>query len=70
MKCQSSSWILSWHDYFRSQKRRRVRVSRKTLFEMIGGVQTFLRVQCKRNITLIDKTGFRFRSLNSAFNFQ
>ena len=44
--------------------------SGKTLLEMIGSIQTFLLVQCKRNAILIDKTGFRFRSLNSALNFQ
>ena len=34
----------------------------KTLYEMIGSIQTFLRVQCKRNVTLIDKIGCTFRS--------
>ena len=29
----------------------------------------YLRVQCKRNITLIDKKGCTFRNLNSALNF-
>ena len=29
----------------------------KTLHEMIGSIQTFLHVQCKRNVTLIDKKG-------------
>ena len=37
---------------------------------MTGSIQTFLRVQCKRNVTLIDKKGCTFRSLNSALNFQ
>ena len=32
----------------------------KTLYEMIGSIQTFLRVKCKRNVTLIDKTGCSF----------
>ena len=40
----------------------------KTLYEMISSIQTFLRVKCKRNVTLIDKTGCKFRSLNSALN--
>ena len=42
----------------------------KTLYEMMSSIQTFLRVKCKRNVTLIDKTGCKFRSLNSALNFQ
>ena len=42
----------------------------KTLYEMLGSIQTFLRVKCKRNVTLIDKSGRTFRSLNSALNFQ
>ena len=42
----------------------------KILYEMIGSIQTFLRVQCKRNVTLIDKKGSTFRSLNSTLNFQ
>ena len=42
----------------------------KTLYEMIGSVQKFLHVQCKRNVTLIDKKGCAFGSLNSALNFQ
>lgn len=29
----------------------------------------YLRVQCKRNITLIDKKGCTFINLNSALNF-
>ena len=44
--------------------------SEKTLYEMIGSIQTFLRVQCNRNVTLIDKKGCTFRNLNSALNFQ
>ena len=36
----------------------------------LGSIQTFLRVQCKRNVTLIDNKGCTFRSLNSALNFQ
>ena len=42
----------------------------KTLYEMKGSIQTFLRVKCKQNVTLIDKTACTFRSLNSALNFQ
>ena len=42
----------------------------KTLYGIIGSIQTFSRVQCKRNVTLIDKKGCAFRSLNSALNFQ
>ena len=42
----------------------------KTLYEMIGSIQTFLRLQCKRNVTLIDNKGCTFRSLNSTLNFQ
>ena len=42
----------------------------KTLHEMMSSIQTFLRVKFKRNVTLIDKTGWLFRSLNSALNFQ
>ena len=37
---------------------------------MIGSIQTFLRLKGKRNVTLIDKTGCSFRSLNSELNFQ
>ena len=40
----------------------------KTLYEMIGSIQTFLRLQCKRNVTLIDSKGCTFRSLNSTLN--
>ena len=42
----------------------------KTLYKMLGSIQTFLQVKCKRNVTLIDKSGRTFRSLNSALNFQ
>ena len=42
----------------------------KTVYEMIGSIQTFLRVLCQRNVTLIDKKGCTLRSLNSALNFQ
>ena len=38
--------------------------------EMICSIQTFLRVICKRNVTLIDRRGCKFKSLNSALNFQ
>ena len=41
-----------------------------TLYEMIGSIRTYLRVQCKRNVTLIDTKGCIFRSLNSALNFR
>lgn len=41
----------------------------KTLYEMIS-IQTFLCVKCKRNVTLVDKTGCTLRSLNSTLNFQ
>ena len=27
----------------------------KTLYEILSSIQTYLRVQCKRNVTLIDK---------------
>ena len=37
---------------------------------MVDSIQTFLLVQCKRNVTLIDKKGCTFTSLNSALNFQ
>ena len=43
---------------------------RKTFYEMMCSIQTFLRVKCKRNATLIDKRSYIFRSLNSALNFQ
>ena len=42
----------------------------KTSYEMISRIQTFLRLQCKRNVTLIDNKGCTFRSLNSTLNFQ
>ena len=41
----------------------------KTLYEILSSIQMYLRVQCKRNITLIDKKGCTFRNLNSALNF-
>ena len=37
---------------------------------MICSIQSFLIVKCNRNITLIDKRGCIFRSLNSTLNFQ
>ena len=42
----------------------------KTLYEVIGSIQMFLRVKCKRNVSVIDKTACTFRSLNFALNFQ
>jgi tRNA isopentenyl-2-thiomethyl-A-37 hydroxylase MiaE len=36
---------------------------------MINSIQTYLRVDCKRNLTLIDKSRCVFRNLNSALNF-
>lgn len=41
----------------------------KTIYEMLSSIQTYLRVECKRNVTLIDKTSCVFRELNSALNF-
>ena len=41
----------------------------RTIFEMISSIQAYMRVVCKRNLNLIDKTGCVFRSLNSALNF-
>ena len=43
---------------------------RKTLYEMICCIQAYFRIECKRNITLVDKNGCNFRNLNSALNFQ
>ena len=43
---------------------------RKTLYEMICCIQAYFRIECKRNITLVDKKGCNFRNLNSALNFQ
>jgi hypothetical protein len=40
-----------------------------TIYEMINSIQTYLRVECKRNLTLIDKSSCVFRNLNSALNF-
>ena len=42
----------------------------KSIQEMIGSIQASLRLKCKRNVTLIDKTGSSFTRLNSALNFQ
>ena len=42
----------------------------KTLYEMIRCIQAYFRIECKRNITLVDKKGCNFRNLNSALNFQ
>ena len=41
----------------------------KTLYEILSSIQMDLRVQCKQNITFIDKKGCTFRNLNSALNF-
>ena len=41
----------------------------KTIYEMINSIQTYLRVECKRNLTLIDKSSCVFRKLNSALNY-
>ena len=41
----------------------------KTLYEILSSIQMYLRVQCKRNITLIDKKGCKFRNLNPVLNF-
>ena len=35
----------------------------KTLYEILSSIQMYLRVQCKRNITLSDKKGCTFRKL-------
>ena len=43
---------------------------RKTLYEMICCIPAYFRIECKRNITLVDKKGCNFRNLNSALNFQ
>ena len=42
----------------------------KTLCEMICCIQAYFRIECKRNITLVDKKGCNFRNLNSALDFQ
>ena len=42
----------------------------KTLYEMICCIQAYFWIECKRNITLVDKKGCNFRNLNSALNFQ
>jgi integrase len=39
----------------------------RTIYEMISSIQAYLRVECKRNVNLIDKTARVF--LNSALNF-
>ena len=41
----------------------------RLLCEILSSIQMYLRVQCKRNITLIDKKGCTFRNLDSALNF-
>ena len=37
---------------------------------MICCIQAYFRIECKRNIALVDKKGCIFRNLNSALNFQ
>lgn len=41
----------------------------RTIYEMISSIQAYLRVECKRNVNLIDKTARVFRNFNSALNF-
>jgi hypothetical protein len=41
----------------------------RTIYEMISSIQAYLRVECKRNVNLIDKTARVFRNLNWALNF-
>ena len=40
----------------------------KTIYEMLNSIQTYVRRECNRNLTLIDKTSrvHVFRNLNSA----
>ena len=38
------------------------------LYEILSSIETYLRVQCKRNITLIDKKGCTLRNLNKLMN--
>ena len=40
----------------------------KTLYEILSSIEMYLPVQCKRNITLIDKKGCTFRNLNKLMN--
>ena len=40
-----------------------------TIYEILSSIQIYLRVEGKRNITLIDKTSRVFRNLNSVLNF-
>ena len=54
------SWILSWRVFFFfffSEVRREdgQEYSGETLCEMIGTIQTSLRVRCERNVTLMTK---------------
>ena len=42
----------------------------KTLYEMICCIQAYFRIECERNITLVDKKGCNFRNFNSALNLQ
>ena len=41
----------------------------KTIYEMINSIQTYLHMECKRNLTLIDKSSCVFRKFNSALNY-
>ena len=41
----------------------------KRLNEILSSIQMYLRLQCNRNVTLIDKKGCTFRTPNSALNF-
>ena len=41
----------------------------KTIYEMICGLQSYLRFQRMGPLFLIDKKGCEFRNLNSALNF-
>ena len=38
------------------------------LYEILSSIEMYLRVQCKRNITLIDKKGCTIRNLNKLMN--
>ena len=55
MKCLTSSWISPCMPRFISEVRREdgEEYPGKTLYEMLGSIQTFLRVKCKRNVTLL-----------------
>ena len=40
----------------------------KTPYEILSSIEMYLREQCKRNITLIDKKSCTFRNLNKLMN--